>query len=850
MNNPRRVQRHLVKAFAAGALLVAAALPLAFATAAGAADAITGVTFNALVGDGFQAYFGTGATGNFDVAGTVAGDGGNATVTSNAPGLTFVVTGNTTGTDLTGTFASTAATVPGTYNITEVDNSGTATLDGAFTVYPDPVVSSALTPTSTSSLADTAVPAATVITISGAGFIADGVAADPVATFTSTVDGTTLTTGAPTIAASTETTPVTSFTVPVTPTNSVLGTPATIGTYTVTVTNADGGSFTSGPIFSIVGNELTVVSPSAVGNATATTSLTITGSGFESGATVAFDGGACTGATLGTPVVTSGTTISDSVAIAGLPAASRCSLLVTNAGAGDNGASFEGVNAFAVGEGSFLPPVITASSLTTATALFAGAPSTTIALTGEGFSPYSTPVASSFGAANTADAALTIATPCIANSAGTSLTCGIAIPNNEVAGPHTANIENNSGTAASTGSLANSFTADGPAITAAAPPAIATDAPIGTVVALTGTEFNNTSTGTLYGPAGPPAVPGGPLTGTFQYVSATSMDFVVTHTPTIADNGDTLQIKSTDAYGDSELSIPFALGVDNAPTLTNIKYPTGTTGVGVGATGQTVTFTGTGFQAGVTITAFTNSSAVADAAVTAKVTAINFLGTQITATIAITAPDANTIDGYTITNPDGGNVKALAVAPAGLVIDAAPTITAASPSPAVASSTNAFTLTGTGFAAGAVVTATANGTCGVATVASATSITVSCTLGAASTTASTSLVVTNLDGGSATSAVVLPEATPPPVVKPFFISGVHGHAVAGKTVTMTISGSGFFGSPRITSNAAGTKVGVLHDTGSLLTIRVSTKAGVHGVHTFTVTLANGKSGKKNYVVVL
>src|ERR1700691_1759520 len=47
MNNPRRIQRHLVKALAAGALLAAAALPMAIASVAGAASApvLTAIAF-------------------------------------------------------------------------------------------------------------------------------------------------------------------------------------------------------------------------------------------------------------------------------------------------------------------------------------------------------------------------------------------------------------------------------------------------------------------------------------------------------------------------------------------------------------------------------------------------------------------------------------------------------------------------------------------------------------------------------------------------------------------------------------------------------------------------------------
>jgi hypothetical protein len=337
--------------------------------------------------------------------------------------------------------------------------------------------------------------------------------------------------------------------------------------------------------------------------------------------------------------------------------------------------------------------------------------------------------------------------------------------------------------------------------------------------------------------------------GIFQYVSATTENFVVTGSPTAATNAATpatLTVSSVNANGYAVASQPGNLAIDGLPSVTGLAYSTtGTTGVGVGATAQKITLSGTGFQAGATIGSFVTAGAVADANVKATVTAVT--STQITATIAIAAGDTNTIVGYTVTNPDGGAAKISGIAPLGLTIDAAPTITAVSPTPVLASATNAITITGTGFATGAVVTATSNATCGTATVVSATSITVSCTFGVAQSTAS-SLVVTNVDGGSATSAVVLPATSTKPKAPAFHVSGAHGFAVAGRTVTMTITGTGFYGAPRITSSAAGTRVAVSHDNGHLLTIRVTTRAGQRGEHTFTIRLANGKTGRANYSI--
>jgi hypothetical protein len=69
-------------------------------------------------------------------------------------------------------------------------------------------------------------------------------------------------------------------------------------------------------------------------------------------------------------------------------------------------------------------------------------------------------------------------------------------------------------------------------------------------------------------------------------------------------------------------------------------------------------------------------------------------------------------------------------------------------------------------------------------------------------------------------------------------SRVIGHAVAGRTVTLAIAGSGFYGRPTVTSHT-GTVVTVLRDTGTTLVTRVKAKAGSRsGTFTFTITLAD------------
>ncbi|MGH3732180.1 MAG: beta strand repeat-containing protein [Acidimicrobiales bacterium] len=953
MNNPRRIQRHLVKALAAGALLAAAALPLAIATAAGAVGATiafttttpavgaasnqpnlgsygtttsgsfsitaptstfagsgtptftttaTGLTLTgtletgstSVVGGSFTSsagglavgnytvtvkdatdtggttisfsvtgaqtvsfntsasscggtsdgsYFGTGACGTFLLTDTTnapfAGDGGTTTVTTTAPGVTFSGVTNTTGDTITGGFASTSATVPGTYSITVKDNAGTETYTNDFVVYADPAVTSVTNPnTGNNTASDTSgITAITGLKLSGSGFV------DPTSVvFTSTVDGTSITATA-IAGGGTETAPSSSITVDLSLQNGVNSRLATPGTYTVTVENADGGSSTSGPVFTVIGNSISAVSPSAVAvSATQSTvgNLTISGGGFESGAVVTFT--SCSGAftpTATSTTVTSPSTITTQITVPAATGVEQCTVNVANSGAGDNGASYALSNGLGIGESSDSAPVITASTLSTATALLAGAPSTTITLTGTGFSPFTVAGSTLEGSNSVVDADSVITTAadsCIANSAGTSLTCPIVINSGATAGAHTATFTNDT----KTGAFPSAFTVDGPSITSSKPPSLAVGTPIGTVIALTGTGFNNTS-----GLEGAGILGSTGLAGVLQYSSATAENLVVTTSPTAVGNA-TFSLQTVDSYGAAEVSAPFTLAVAAAPTVVSTTYSaTGTSGVGVGATAQTVVINGTYFQSGATVTAFTNASGTADTAVTAKVVSVNNLGTQITATIAIAAPDANTVDGFTVTNPDGGVAKALAVAPAGLVIDAAPTITSVTPATGTAGATTSFAVAGTGFQAGATASLNpANGTCGAVTVTSATTVAATCTLGQPGS-AATYLVITNPDGGAAQSASAVLAAKVAPKPK-FHVSGVHGAAVAGRTVKITISGIGFYGQPKITSNAAGSKFAVIKDNGRLLTVKVTTRAGMHGEHVLTVRLANGKTGRAGY----
>jgi len=842
MNTSRRIPRQLVKALAAGAVLFAAALPLVAASAAGAAT-LTTATFTPHNGATLNE-IGTGASGTFSIAGAgFAGDGSTTTVTSTAPGLTFSgVTEAVGGATVSGSFTSTSATVPGSYTLTVTDDTGpsTSTTTAGGVVVDANATITTVAPATPVTQANANITTATLVTITGTGFVSGAKV-----TFQNTTDGTSLA-SADTAAHITlgvaganqglaVTTGTTSIAAYVSPTNSITGATEAAGTYNVTVVNPDGGTTVDAGALTVLPYGVFSVTPSAiVGVATLTnTNVTIAGAGFEPGATVTLAGCAEADAvpTLATSSVVSATSITATVPETGAGAGELCSVTVHNPTilAGGNNATFVLAGGLGISEASTVAPTITATNATATSGLVPGAAATTVTLTGTGLSQYSS--AAAFVGTSAVAGGVTLNNP--VGNTGTAVTFNVLAALGATAGPFNVVVTN---TAAGSNAFPAAVSVVGPVITSQTPVGLAVGAPVGTVVTLTGTGFSNTDTGTVTDAGA------GALQGIFTYVSATSMNLVITVSPVAADQVTPPSVVVSQAPGPSVASPSFTLKIDAAPVVSgSLTYAAGTD-VGVGAVAQAVTINGSGFATGATVGSFINGNSVADPDVTATVTSINLAGTQIKATIAIKAGDTNIADGYSVTNTDGGVAKV----PAGLsalIIGAGPTITSTTPATATPSGTTAFTITGTGFQTGASVAATSDGTCGSADVVSATSITTSCTLGAASATA-VSLTVTNVDGGSATSAAVLTAAAPPAPKGPH-ATHVNGSAVTGKTVTITISGSGFTGAPKITSSAAGTTAKVSHDTGKLLTVRISTKAP-KGEHVLTIRDSDGKSCKINY----
>jgi hypothetical protein len=122
--------------------------------------------------------------------------------------------------------------------------------------------------------------------------------------------------------------------------------------------------------------------------------------------------------------------------------------------------------------------------------------------------------------------------------------------------------------------------------------------------------------------------------------------------------------------------------------------------------------------------------------------------------------------------------------------------------------------------------------------------------GGGTTTTSASSTTTTTAPTSTTTAPNTTTTAPTKKVCNLFARKVTGYAVLGRSVRFAITGCGFHGQPKITSNGFCTRVGVLHDYGKVLIVRVTVCARSSlGWHTFKIRLANGKSAKVNYRVI-
>ncbi len=345
-----------------------------------------------------------------------------------------------------------------------------------------------------------------------------------------------------------------------------------------------GGGGPTGPTISSVSP---VSGPTAGG-----TTITITGTNFVVGATVAVGGSAATSVT-----VVSGTTIT---AVTPAGAAGSANVVVTN----PDTLTATATNAFTYTSGP--PPAPTVTAVSPVSGPTAGG--TTITVTGTGFQTGATVTVG--GAAATSVTVLSAATITAVTPAGTAGPANVTVTNPD----------------AQTGTLTGGFTyTGGPTLSAVSPSS--GDVSGGTPVTLSGTSFQTGATVTFGGNLATSVVVVSPTTITCQTPSGSAGAVTVTVT-----NPDTTSASLSSGY-------TYTTG-GTVPTVTAVS-PTS----GPAAGGTLVTITGTNFQTGAVVT-------IGGVAAT-SVTFVN--STTITAVTPAAVPGAPPASTVTVTNPGGAS---------------------------------------------------------------------------------------------------------------------------------------------------------------------------------------------------
>jgi hypothetical protein len=306
----------------------------------------------------------------------------------------------------------------------------------------------------------------------------------------------------------------------------------------------------------------------------------------------------------------------------------------------------------------------------------------------------------------------------------------------------------------------------------------------------------------------------------------------------------------TNTNGGADVSSNF-FTVEAAPTitapLTALPKPI------LDGVATTITITGTGFAAGAVV-----SGAVAGVDTFGPAT-VSASGNALDACTGLAGDFCNTIkvlvtpvsfsgstpilDGLVVTNPPGGGSTTEVN---DLTINPVPAVTGTYYVPTFTSNAE-VTINGTGFETG-ITASSANPDYTVLAVSSTpTTVTLLVTTDSNATSGTSSTItLTNPDGGSGT--FPLNGGPNPNTITPApKATHVNGVVHTGKKSKVTISGSHFYGQPKITSNNKGTKVQVAGDNGKLLTVWVTTTKTSHrGIHTFIIRFANGGQTSVKY----
>ena len=687
-----------------------------------------------------------------------------ATTAFSTNGITVNSTTFNSATSLTVNVSISGSATPGTRTITVTNGDGsTATSGSIFTVNAAPTV------TAVSSTSRGEGATAQNLTVTGTGFQSGA---------TTTFSGTGITVNSTTFVNATTLT-----------VNVTIAGGATVGTSTITVTNPDAGSATSGSIFTVnAAPTVTAVSPTSRDAGAVSQSLTVTGTGFVSGATTSFSG---SNITVNSTTFVSATTLTVNISISSGALVGTRAITVTNpdAGNGTSGSIFT-VNG---------APTVTAVSPTSRDA---GAVNQNLTITGTNFITGATVAFSTNG--------ITVNSTTF-NSA-TSLSVNISIASGATVGTRTITVTNGDGSVVTSGSI---FTVNAaPTVTAVSPSSRA-QGTSNQSLTVTGTNFITGATATFSAT--------GITVNSTTFVSATSLTVNVTVASNAATGAGTISVLNGDGSTATSGSI---FTVNPPPTATSVSPSS----LDQGAISQALTLTGTGFESGATVLA-TGSG------VTVNSTAfVN--STTLTVTVSVNGGATIASSGFSVTNPDAGTVTSGAI----FSVTAAPTVTAVSPTSRGAGAVSQnLTVTGTGFVTGtslATVFSGTNITVNSTTYVSSTSLTVNISIAAGAAIGTRTFTVTNGDRSIATSGSIFTVNVAPTV------TGVSPNTEAQSvTVSVTVTGTGFVAGASLATVFSGTGVTVNSTTyvsATSLTVNITVSASApNGTHTITVTNGDG-----------
>ncbi len=572
---------------------------------------------------------------------------------------------------------------------------------------------------------------------------------------------------------------------------------AQAGTWSVVVTNPDAQVGTCTSCFTVsvpaAAPSVSNASPNSLSQGASSQNITLTGSNFVSGASVAFSG---TGITVNNTTFNSATQLTVNISVSGGATQSARNVTVTNPDLQQGVCS----GCFTVTAG---PPTASGAN---PSSRGQGAASQNIVVSGSGF----------VSGANVTFSGTGITVNSTTFDSSTQLTANITIAGGATTGARNVTVTNPD---AQQGVCSGCFTVNAAPTVASSTPATGTQGSSGLSLAVTGTGFASGAAATFSGT--------GITVNSTTFNSTTQVTVSVDIAGGATTGARNITVTNSDGGAGTGTGIFSVTGP--APTATS----TNPASRPQGAASQNVIVNGTNFVSGANVT-FSGTG------ITVNSTTFNS-ATQLTANVDIAGGATTGARNVTVTNPDAQQ----GVCSGCFTVNAAPTVASTNPNSGTQGASNLnVQVTGTGFASGAAATFSGTGiTVNSTTFSSATQVTANITIAGGATTGARNVTVTNSDGGVGTGTGVFTvnaPAPPPTVSSPSPNTGLQG----ASNVNITISGSNFVNGAAATFSGTGITVNsTTFSSASSLTANITIAGGATlGARNITVTNPDAQQG--------